>query len=413
MLRTVSTVSPRVMTETATPGDGWTRLHAPRAVSERAALRPVRVMHVLHCLGTDGRTGGMEYGVIKLVNAADPARVQSAVCSTRAADPALAKLLDAAVPYYECDARRGNDPWLVAALWRIFRGFRPDIVHTHAWGTLLEGMLAARLARVPVIVHGEHGTLQSKPYQLRLQRFAWRRADRVLSVSSRLAERLAREVGFDLRRIHTIRNGVNLERFGPALRADGRRALGLREEAIAIGTVGRLVEVKDHATLLRAFARVADSDSRPVLFVAGEGPLGTALREQAAALGIASRVRFLGHRDDIDRVLAALDLFVLSSSSEGMSNTILEAMASGVAVVATRVGGADELVVDGVTGVLVPAGDPQMLAAALSRLASDAPLRHGMAVAGLRRAHQEFSLSRMVAGYEDLYDSLTPSRERA
>jgi sugar transferase (PEP-CTERM/EpsH1 system associated) len=402
------------MTETATHRDGWTRAQSPSAVSvSAAATRPVRVMHVLHCLGTDGRTGGMEYGVIKLVNAADRTRVQSAVCSTRTADPALVKLLDPEVPYYECGARRGNDPWLVVSLCRLFRRFRPDIVHTHAWGTLLEGMLAAQLARVPVIVHGEHGTLQSKPYQLRIQRFAWGRADRVVSVSSRLAERLARDVGFDAQRIHTIRNGVNLERFGPALRPDGRRALGLAEDAIAIGIVGRLVDVKDHATLLRAFARVADRDSRTVLVIAGDGPLGTPLREQAAALGIAPRVRFLGHRDDVERVLAALDVFVLSSSSEGMSNTILEAMASGVAVVATHVGGADELVVDGETGLLVPAGDPDMLASALLRLAGDPRLRRDMAGAGMRRAHEEFGLPRMVAGYQALYDSLMPSRERA
>jgi sugar transferase (PEP-CTERM/EpsH1 system associated) len=352
----------------------------------------------------------MEYGVIKLVNAIHRGRVQSAVCSTRTADPAIIRLLSADVPYYECGARRGNDPRLVLSLWRLFRRFRPDIVHTHAWGTLIEGMIAAKLAGVPVIVHGEHGTLQTKPYQLRIQRFAWGKVDRVLSVSSRLAERLARDVRFDPGRIHTIRNGVNLERFGPALREEGRRELGLGDDVIAIGTVGRLVEVKDHPTLLRAFAQVASADSRTVLLLAGAGPLAAQLQRQATDLGIDTRVRFLGHRDDIERVLAALDLFVLSSSSEGMSNTILEAMASGVAVVATHVGGADELVVDGETGLLVASSDAHALASALTRVCKDHVLRHGMARAGHRRAHEEFGLQRMIDGYENLYDSLTTWR---
>ena len=371
----------------------------------------VRVMHVVHCLGSNGRTGGMEYGVIKLVNALDRARVVSGVCSTRLADPAISRLLDPAVSYRELDGRRGgNDPRLVWSMRRVFREFRPHIVHTHSWGTLIEGMLAAKLARVPVVVHGEHGTRQTKRRQVLVQRFVWKRVDQLLSVSSRLAESLVREVGIEPERIHTIRNGVDLSRFGRVARGDARRSLGLDDQSVVLGTVGRLVEVKDHSTLLRAFALVARECRRAVLLLAGEGPLGTALEAQARELDIADRVRFLGHRPDVERVLAALDVFVLSSLSEGMSNTILEAMASGVAVVATAVGGADELVVEGVTGLLVPRRDPEAMAAAMLSITTDDVVRRRMAIAGYERAQAEFALQRMVMEYENLYARLYAER---
>ena len=370
----------------------------------------VRVLHLVHRLGADGRTGGMEYGVIKLVNGMCGGSIVAGVCSTRAGDPAIRSLLDPAVPYFECRGRAGNDLRLIPALWRVFRQFRPHIVHTHSWGTLIEGLVAARLARVPRVIHGEHGTLQLRGYQRLVQRVAWGRADRVLSVSSRLADRLAREVGFDRSRIHTIRNGVDTGRFDTAGRAAARRDLEIGEDVVAIGTVGRLVAVKDQATLLSAFAQTFQRQSNAQLCLAGDGPLKDALQQQARQLGIERQVRFLGHRPDVQRVLAALDIFVLSSTSEGMSNTILEAMASGLPVVATAVGGADELVLEGKTGLLVPAGQPGLLAEALVSLAADSERRASMGRSARERALTEFSVARMIADYEKLYLALTNAR---
>jgi sugar transferase (PEP-CTERM/EpsH1 system associated) len=368
-------------------------------------------MHVLYRL----QAGGMEYGVIKLVNGLDRARIANSICSTTPADD-VKRLLRRDVKLFECRRRPGNDPSLVLQLYRVFRRERPDIVHTHAWGTLCEGLLAARLARIPVVVHGEHGTLQLKPYQARVQKLMWRRADRVLSVSSRLAERMAESTGFPLDRIAVIRNGVDLSRFQSCDRADARRALGLPEHGTIIGTAARLVPVKDHANLLNAFKRLAEDGIEFTGVIAGDGPLRADLEAQAAALGIQSRVRFLGHIAAIERVYASLDVFVLCSRSEGLSNTILEAMAARVAVVATRVGGADELVEDGATGVLVPPRDPAALADAIGWLCRDAELRDQMAAAGRRRALTRFTLERMLREYRDMYCRLgdaLPTRERA
>ncbi len=366
---------------------------------------PVRVMHVVFAL----HPGGMEHGVVKLVNGLDRAQVESAICSTTPGG-ALTPLVSATVPMYELRRKAGHDPSLVWQLYRVFRQARPHIVHTHAWGTLIEGWIAARLARVPVVIHGEHGTLQSKRYQLHVQRHAWGRVDRVLAVSSRLAEKLAEATGFPLDRIQVIRNGVDLARFGTTDPAEARRALGIDEGTVVIGTAGRLVPVKDHATLLDALACLAARGVRCQALIAGDGPLRGELDDKARALGLADRLRWLGHRPDIERVFAALDVFVLSSSSEGLSNTILEAMASGLPVVATRVGGADELVEDGVSGVLVAPQSATALAQGLERLAADRALRATAGAAGRHRALTAFGIDRMLQDYLALYCELGRKR---
>ncbi|MBA3890310.1 MAG: glycosyltransferase [Gemmatimonadaceae bacterium] len=370
----------------------------------RAAVRPgpscpLRVMHVVYAL----QPGGMEFGVVKVVNGLDPARVQSSICSTAPAVDSMKSLVTPAVPIFELRRRHGNDPRLVWDLYRLFRRERPHIVHTHAWGTLIEGLVAARLARVPVVVHGEHGTLQLRGFQARIQRWAWRGATRVLSVSRKLAERMAATTGFAHDRIQTIQNGVDFSRFSPALREAGREELGLGPNTLAIGTAGRLVPVKDHANLIDALAQLRDRGVTFTAFIAGDGPLRADLETRIAARRLTERVRLLGQRADIERVFAALDVFVLSSKSEGMSNTILEAMASGAPVVATNVGGAEELVDDGRTGLLVSREDSDALAAALEEMAGDRARCRQMGIAARAKAETTFSLSRMLKDYDALY----------
>ena len=170
----------------------------------------VRVIHVVFGL----RPGGMELGVVKLVNGLDPARVQSAICSTTQGG-SVRDLVSPDVPVFELHRRDGNDPRWIFELYRLFKRERPHIVHTHAWGTLLEGILAARLARVPVVVHGEHGTLQLKPHQRWLQRHGWSLTDQVLSVSTRLSERMERETGYPASRILPSATFEQRVDFGP------------------------------------------------------------------------------------------------------------------------------------------------------------------------------------------------------
>jgi sugar transferase (PEP-CTERM/EpsH1 system associated) len=367
-------------------------------VHKASGDRPVRVMHVLFSL----RTGGTELGVVKLANALDRSRVVSAICSCKPAD-AVKSRLRSDVKLFEFDRRDGNDPMFVARLARLFRRERPDVVHTHSWGTLCEGLVAARLAGVRRVVHGEHGTMETRGHNLRVQRLAWGWTDGVLSVSSRLAERLSAQVGYPLDSIKVIRNGIDTARFRPDKRDAARHSFGLGPRDVVIGTAGRLVPVKDHATLLNALALLKSQGVAFRAIIAGDGPLRATLAALAGSTGLAHAVDFLGERGDIEDVMAACDVFALSSTSEGLSNTIMEAMATGLPVVATDVGGTEELVEDGRTGLLVPPSDPAAFAAALADLAKDEAKRHSMGLAGRQRMERDYSLDRMIHAYEELY----------
>jgi glycosyltransferase involved in cell wall biosynthesis len=238
-----------------------------------------------------------------------------------------------------------------------------------------------------------------------VQRQAWSAVDKVLAVSSRLAERMSAETGFPMPKIHTIRNGVDLARFGRTSRAAARAVLGFPTGEMIIGTMGRLVPVKNQASLIEAALLLREQGLTPTIVIAGEGPLRGELEAQTAAAGLEGAVRFLGHRSDPEVVMAALDVYVLPSISEGMPNTVLEAMATGLPVVVTRVGGADELVQHGVTGFLVPPREADALARALATLLRDEALRRTSGAAARLRAETEFTLPGMIRRYEALYTS--------
>lgn len=352
-------------------------------------------MHVVHAL----RVGGMEAGVITIVNALQHRGIVSAITSCVPADD-IRHRLDASIPVVELDRRPGNDLRLIGHLKGSFARWRPDIVHTHAWGTLVEGLVAARWAGVRAVVHGEHGSLQTRWRHRFVQRAVWARVDRVLSVSQALADRMRSEIGFEA--VTTIRNGVDLGRFGAGHRERGRAALGVGAGHLVIGTVGRLVPVKDQGVFLQALARLAAESPDVQGVVVGDGPLRGDLEVLASSLGLAGRLRWLGSRADVPDLMAGFDVFVLSSESEGLSNTILEAMACARPVVATRVGGADELVVDPDTGRLVPPKDPMAMTEALREFL-DQRRREEAGRAGRERVERHFDLRRTVDAYRDLY----------
>jgi glycosyltransferase involved in cell wall biosynthesis len=268
--------------------------------------------------------------------------------------------------------------------------------------------VAARLTGVKGLVHGEHGTLQIRNHAV--QRFVWGRVDRVLSVSSTLAQRMATTFGFPLERISTIRNGVDSERFDPVRREHARGAMGLCADDVVVGLVGRLEAVKDQARLLEAAAVLATQGLSFRLVIAGEGSLRASLEQQALRLGLSDRTTFLGMRPDVENVMPALDIFVLCSTSEGLSNTILEAMASGVATVATDVGGARELLDDGVQGVIIPSKDTAALAGAVSGLVRNRDRRLAMGRAARERVQARFTLETMVRAYEQVYEQVASVR---
>jgi len=302
------------------------------------------------------------------------------------------------VPHHRLYKSARRLPLFIWYFSRYLRALRLDAVHSHLLGAVGATAVAARLAGVRHVgtLHDTY-SLRDNPAYLHLLRLAaW--LGPLVAVSEEMRRFFYDRGGFGAR-LRTIHNGVRLpptEERGPL-----RRALGVAADAVVITCVARLVPLKAHTRLLAAFAHL--EEPRAVLLCAGDGPLREPLQQQARELGISGRVRFLGNRDDVPQLLRASDLFVLASDTEGLSCSLLEAMAAGLPAVATRVGGNPELVVDGATGILVPPGEVDALRAALSRLASDAPLRGQMGARAAERAREGFSFDAMTARYEALY----------
>jgi glycosyltransferase involved in cell wall biosynthesis len=269
-------------------------------------------------------------------------------------------------------------------------------------------MLAAKIARIPIIIHGEHGTLRHewRPH-IYAQRIFWRCADIVLTVSENLKEHLVNEIGFPAESIISIQNGVDTESFRPnGDQTAQREALGWPASNVIVGSVGRLVAVKNHATLLRAVALAASRIPQLTLVLVGNGPLDAELKKLADQLGIGNRVFFLGCRDDVPRLLNAMDIFVLPSLREGMPNALLEAMACGLPVIATEVGGASEIVRDGENGLLVCPTNVEQLSQHLYHLAISRERCRAMGMAARRYVEREFKMEYMVNKYTTLYLTL-------
>jgi sugar transferase (PEP-CTERM/EpsH1 system associated) len=362
------------------------------------------VVHVCHSLAT----GGLENGVVNLVNMAAGRFSHAIVCMTETGP--LRDRVDRSVEVFSIGKRLGQDGAAFFRLVRLLRRLRPTVVHSRNWASV-DAIPAARLARVPLVVHGEHGREAVDPEgrnarRNRIRRFLSPLVDRFVTVSGDLRRWLTEDVRVPAWKVVTINNGVDLSKFASGDRQNARRVLGLPGEALVIGTVGRLDPVKDQALLLRAFASLGGACRNARLVVGGGGPCRAALAQQGAVLGISDRLHLMGERHDIPLVLSAFDLFVLPSIAEGSSNTILEAMASGLPIVATRVGGNPELVEDTVNGRLVPAGSTAELAASIGGYLEDPHLRTLHGKASRQRAVELFGLERMVDAYVSLYARL-------
>ena len=360
-------------------------------------------MHLIHKLGA----GGAENGIINIVNHINQTLFESSICSFAGKGNHTERIDRNYTTLFEFDKKTGNDFRVPLKLFNLYRKWNPDIVHTHTWGTVCEGLIAAKLARVPVIIHGEHGTIQQQKRNIYVQRYLWDMADQVLSVSNTHRDRLSKTIGYPKSKIKVIMNGVDTERF----QVDGqnksvRKKFGIRKDEIIVGTVGRLVPVKNQTLLIHAFGEVSKSCSTCKLVLVGDGLLKEELSLLAFSLGISDKVIFLGQRYDIPNILKVLDIFVLSSISEGMSNTILEAMSSGLPVIATHVGGNPEIVKNNETGILVASDNKEAMTSAIISMIEDPQKRKKMGRCGRKLAKDKFSLRAMVNNYETLYQKL-------
>ena len=303
---------------------------------------------------------------------------------------------------------------------KLLKSGNYDIVHTHNSKGGILGRLAARIANIPV-VHTVHGyafhDAESKFRQLlfrEIEKKAAKWCDAMISISNPLIEWASREGVASASDFVRIPSGIEIRRFTTRVnREEVRKELGIKEDEISIVEVAKLWEGKGHDTLLRAFSKLGDIAAHSRLFFIGDGPLESSLRQLASELGLNDRVVFLGHRDDVDRILAAFDVAALPSEFEGMGRVILEAMARGLPVVATRVGGITDLVEEGVSGMLVNPRDVDGLANSLRRLIANEGLRDRLGIGGRTKVVEDksgFDARVMAKRIQEVYDRVLQAR---
>ena len=387
-----------------------------RTEQKRGALpvRKIRVLHVIESL----RSGGAENVVAALATHTDPSRFESEVVALASGGDVADRLHSAGVTVHILGKRLGVDLSAAARLRHLIQERQISIVHAHNpvanhW-TILACLF---MAGAPPILQTEH----SIHYRGRIRLWypflrgilgLWNSAIvgccTAVTVSHRRIDPLNRS------RYRTVYNGIEpLGRPSAERRAALRREIAIPDGFTVAGTVGNLRGPKAHGDLLSALALLAGEFPRLITIIAGDGPLEQELRARAAALGIAGCVRWLGKRADVSNLLGIMDIFVLSSTREGFPVAVLEAISAGVPVVATDVGGVSEVIMPGMTGVLVPPGDPPALAAGIRSVLGDvAGAKHRAAMAH-EAFDRTFTVEAMARSMESLYAEILDHAGRA
>jgi sugar transferase (PEP-CTERM/EpsH1 system associated) len=372
-----------------------------------------KILHVVLSM----ETGGLENGIVNLVNNADNDRFMVDVLCLREKGTLADRIHN---PNSQIIFDGNQDPSLLTAIKKIYKACKDGqyhIVHSHGFTTMLASYLATKLTNTAVMMNGEHGTLYYSSFKQRLlQKWLFRSMDINLTVSSELKSKIQQEFSLSLDNFKPIINGVDSHVFNPELSSTIRSELNILNQDIIIGSVGRLVSVKNYPSLIKAFSQVYKNNAHTHLVLAGDGHERSALEQLTDQLNLKDRIHFLGSRDDIPNVMNGFDLFVLPSFSEGLSNTLLEAMSCGVPVIASHVGGNPEIVKTDVSGFLYPSDDVNALAERLSTLCNSPG--HIKKLSALARKHivNNYSLMSMVNNYETVYEqqlsteNVTPSK---
>lgn len=371
-----------------------------------------QVAHIIHRL----EVGGMQNGLVNLINHMPADRYRHAIICMTDSTEFRQRIRRPEVTVHALHKREGKDVGVHARLWRELRRLRPDIVHTRNLGTL-EAQVTAWLAGVRARVHGEHGwdvgdLDGTRDKNRRLRRLVRPLVGHYIALSRHQRTYLQDAIGVSARRLSHIYNGVDTQRFAPAGSdfASPLPAGFLDSDSIVIGSVMRMQPVKAPLDLVQAFIRlrerVPELFPRLRLVLIGGGSLLEPARATLEEAGVSAQAWLPGAREDVSECLRAMDLFVLPSLAEGICNTVLEAMSTGLPVIATDVGGNPDLVQPGATGSLVPAGQPGAITDQLAAYLGDPPRRTREGAAARARAEAEFSMEAMVAGYLDVYDRI-------
>jgi len=357
--------------------------------------------------------GGLENGVVNLLNRLPPEAFRHVIIALTDITDFRQRIARHDVQFIALEKAPGHTFWIYPRLYRLFRELQPAIVHSRNLAAL-EVVVPAWLSGVPVRIHGEHGRDvgdldgSSRKYRW-VRRFYRPFVTKYIALSRDLEDYLVSAVGVPPGKIEQIYNGVDIMRFYPAASRQAPAGCPFVDPGLwLVGSVGRMQVVKNQTDLVRAFVRTLRAHPALVerlrLVIVGEGPLRTEAQALLAQAGVAEYAWLPGARDDVPEIMRGLDCFVLPSLAEGISNTILEAMASGLPVVATDVGGNRELIDRGRTGEIVPAGDIEAMAERIAAYAADPPAARAAGLAGRALVERQFSMPTMCARYLAVYD---------
>jgi glycosyltransferase involved in cell wall biosynthesis len=377
-------------------------------------MKKIKVLHIVPMLSP----GGAERVVVHIVTKLNRHRYEAVVVSLSGRlECDLDRLLEqAGVEVQYLGKPLGFDYRMYSRLHRALRDCRPDVVHTHIQ-VLRYALPSMLLLKQASLVHTVHNLAEREiePRARWIHRYAFNHGVVPVAVAQEVALSLERLYGIN--RCRVISNGIPTDSYASPQtpRSEWRARGGFRDSDVLFVCVARFSPQKNHAVLLKAFAQGPASDPNAHLILAGDGVLREQLQEQAKNLGLVRQIHFLGLRTDIPDVLGAMDVFALSSDWEGNPLSVMEAMASGLPIVSTAVGGVPNLLEDGKEGFIVPPGDVEGLAKSMAFLLRTPQARQSLGMAAARRARKNFDVSTMVQAYEDLYENLVnhPNRLKA
>ncbi|MDW3095921.1 MAG: TIGR03088 family PEP-CTERM/XrtA system glycosyltransferase [Gammaproteobacteria bacterium] len=382
--------------------------------NSRVDVKPPLIAHILYRFAV----GGLENGVVNLINRIPEDNYRHVIISLTDATEFKHRLKRKDVEIYCLNKKPGHDLGLYFRLWKLLRRLKPAITHTRNLAAL-EMVAIAMLAGVKRRVHSEHGWGMSdlnganRKYRM-LRRFMSVLVHRYIGLSKHIVNYLNQDAGIPKEKLTQIYNGVDADRFCFSLKqATDLSAFPegfITQNTILIGTVGRMEPVKDQLTLVDAFIQLARRSNYQQknlrLAIIGDGELRPQAQAKLDAADLSAQAWLPGSRDDVNSLMSSMDIFVLPSRNEGISNTILEAMASGLPVIATRVGGNPELVVEGTTGVLVPSENVGEMTNALEAYVENEQKRQADGQAARELIAERFRLEHMVDKYISVYDDI-------
>ncbi|MFB3926344.1 MAG: glycosyltransferase [Syntrophales bacterium] len=376
-------------------------------------MNPLKILHVTHSLDM----GGLERVVVDLARGLTRVGHRVDICCLNGRGTLAEEAEREGIMVYSLKKKPGVEWLLPVKLSKIIRRGYYDIVHTHNEAGAIYGVPAAVLSNVKNIVHTEHGKEPSYRNKRRLclaEKCLLRMVDRIVTVSKNLKDYMAASMNMEPDCIRVILNGIDISKFsGRDRRTQMRKSLGIANEDFVIGTISRIVPLKNHEFLLNIFKELRNHVPGIRLVIVGDGPLRDDIEKSALDKGIGRSVYFLGERRDTPELLSLFDLFMLPSFTEGVSLTLLEAMAAGVPVIASDVGGNSEVIEKGISGILIRLDNPAKWIEETVRLIRKKEERMEISSSAVQSVKKRFGVEIMIAEYEKVYQEVlekTPDR---